>query len=285
MDGFIYIAWLREFMASGSNTYKLGATRNPAQRILSYPKGSVFVFTEMCQDPFERESELLQLFRTKFHQRLDLGREYFDGDCQEMKATVFNHLSLQNTSRISPNLSRTPVDSEVAILRFVDTHRTTLCSSSTPSDLLHARFMDFADKSGWLVTTKHGPFTKAIVRLCGATTSVGRIQGELTRIVTFPPAHSSALTPTHDHEDEDNVVKRFIDSHITPGVGFTLKMAKTVWMRHPDMYRIKRISTLKTKLETLLRTPCHEQKRMDNMKNVNVFLGFQLHDTPIVHIN
>ena len=185
MDGFIYIAWLPEFMASAANTYKLGATRNPTQRLQSYPKGTVLVFMEMCHNTFDREAELLDLFRTKFHQRPDLGNAFFDGDCQEMKATVFQHLSHPTVPSVSRQ-NRKPMDSDVAILHFVDANRAKLCASTSASDELYAKFLDFVDMSGWFVTTKHAHFTHRIVRLVGATTSVGHIDGEPTRVVTFP---------------------------------------------------------------------------------------------------
>lgn len=77
-SGYIYCIQVREFL--NTNIYKIGRTANIITRTKSYPKGSQLMFTFYCIDMYEMERLLLELFKTKYHQKTEYGREYFETD-------------------------------------------------------------------------------------------------------------------------------------------------------------------------------------------------------------
>lgn len=61
------------------------------RRFVNYPKGSKLLFAVHC--PSEKlvstETRLIRTFKSKFVQRSDIGREYFEGDPSEMTRLMF----------------------------------------------------------------------------------------------------------------------------------------------------------------------------------------------------
>ena len=91
-DHFIYILQEREFVKNNENCYKLGKTINPKQRLSSYPKGSKIFLILKCDDCDRAEKDLIDMFKTSFFSRNDIGKEYFQGDLLEMTNTVMKYL-------------------------------------------------------------------------------------------------------------------------------------------------------------------------------------------------
>jgi len=83
-DQFIYLVKTREFINSGESIYKLGKTRNPKNRLSSYPKGSRVYLLLKCFDCDKFEKDLLLDFSCNFSRVKDIGLEYFEGDIDEM---------------------------------------------------------------------------------------------------------------------------------------------------------------------------------------------------------
>lgn len=92
-DNFIYLLKEREFVKSGENVYKLGKTSNPKNRLSAYPKGSMILFLTVCNDCGIAEKELLSKFRSIFIQRLDIGREYFEGGKFDMLRILYHYFT------------------------------------------------------------------------------------------------------------------------------------------------------------------------------------------------
>lgn len=76
----IYIVWLREYVLSKKNVYKIGNTGNIFQRMRNHPKGSKLLYMSITPHSKIIETGLIALFKTHFIWRTDLGREYFEGD-------------------------------------------------------------------------------------------------------------------------------------------------------------------------------------------------------------
>lgn len=92
LSGFIYILQLREFIKTKEEIYKIGMTKDISKRILQYPKGTqlhMALFTENVQ---VCERFLINKFRQDFKGRLDIGREYFEGDRTTMIETIYNYI-------------------------------------------------------------------------------------------------------------------------------------------------------------------------------------------------
>lgn len=88
--GIIYLIHVREFIKTGENIYKIGqSSRNGMKRIKEYPKGSKLLLL-LRLNGYERqiESLLIKKFIYFFIQRRDIGKEYFEGDCEKMKFLI-----------------------------------------------------------------------------------------------------------------------------------------------------------------------------------------------------
>jgi len=101
-SGYIYLAMTREFIQSGEPVVKAGRTADP-NRIKGYGKGAMYLLFGFVSDMFEAEKSLLGVLATRFTQRLDLGREYFEGDVLSMKAVVHSYLSSIDIADSSAN--------------------------------------------------------------------------------------------------------------------------------------------------------------------------------------
>lgn len=88
--GFIYLIQEREFVKTGESVFKVGKTQDYKRRFQSYPKFSVVIMFFCCVRISECENALLLAMKSRFRQRLDVGREYFEGDPLETK-TLFIH--------------------------------------------------------------------------------------------------------------------------------------------------------------------------------------------------
>lgn len=86
----IYLIQLREFVRNNEPVYKIGkTTQNGLARVKSYPKGSVVLMQTTCCDCTACETKLIHLFKTKYTQRTEYGREYFEGNAASMKHDIF----------------------------------------------------------------------------------------------------------------------------------------------------------------------------------------------------
>lgn len=90
--GYVYTCLLREFINSGETVIKVGMTMDPAVRIKQYPKGSIFTSTMYKRDPRNAEARLVDEFKKDFTQRFDIGKEYFEGDFDDIHNLFFNTL-------------------------------------------------------------------------------------------------------------------------------------------------------------------------------------------------
>lgn len=91
--GFIYLVHTREFINSDQNIYKIGRTRNLTRRLKSYPKGSQCLFSIQTNDEINDERNLIDIFKYSFIQRLDIGKEYFEGNIDKMMNIIENNLN------------------------------------------------------------------------------------------------------------------------------------------------------------------------------------------------
>ncbi len=82
---YIYLLREREFLQSHQNIYKIGKTNRPILvRLWQYPKGSEIIFLKRVFDCSIVEAKILEIFCKCFTQRQDIGKEYFEGDPNDM---------------------------------------------------------------------------------------------------------------------------------------------------------------------------------------------------------
>lgn len=84
-QGANYMAHLREFRNSKQEIYKIGGTERPVvERIRDYPKDTMLIVYANVLNHQESEQELIKIFDIKFINRPDIGREYYEGNKNDM---------------------------------------------------------------------------------------------------------------------------------------------------------------------------------------------------------
>jgi len=92
MEG-IYLIHIREFIKSKENVLKLGRSDNLDNRVRQYPKGSNILFMMKCKDSILCEQYLLNLFNIKFTHKSEYGKEFFEGNEDEMIDEIYKYLN------------------------------------------------------------------------------------------------------------------------------------------------------------------------------------------------
>jgi len=95
--GYIYLLQTRESIERDETIYKIGrTTQESLTRFQSYPKNSKLLLHIQCIDCVTLEKYLIDLFTTQF-ERCDrcvlYGKEYFNGDYNEMMETILNNIN------------------------------------------------------------------------------------------------------------------------------------------------------------------------------------------------
>lgn len=89
----VYIVYLRESILLSQNVYKIGRTSGPIlKRMNGYPKGSALMLHVVVVDSRQVEQLIKLSLRNKFHQRTDMGIEYFEGNYVDIR-TEFMKIS------------------------------------------------------------------------------------------------------------------------------------------------------------------------------------------------
>ena len=117
---YIYLIQVREFVNLNECIYKLGKTQQVyINRFKQYPKGSILLSQQPCYDCDSTEKELIQLFKTKYVHRTDIGHEYFMGDCLEMiyDNNVYINTFFKNNEKciISQSPEDQTIDEKIAL--------------------------------------------------------------------------------------------------------------------------------------------------------------------------
>ena len=90
-EHYIYLLYLREFIRTRENIYKIGKTTQPGgKRFSQYPKGSIMLCIIICKNCHKLEKELIKLFKGKYIFQKDYGNEYFQGDYISMITDIAN---------------------------------------------------------------------------------------------------------------------------------------------------------------------------------------------------
>lgn len=105
---YLYLLREREFIIGGKNIYKIGRTvqkqhQRPFQRFEGYSKDTEIQVMRSVPDCIIAERQLLQLFKNKFTHRVDIGREYFEGDPNLMSQVFFDFVQdIKNANSDQP---------------------------------------------------------------------------------------------------------------------------------------------------------------------------------------
>ena len=87
----VYLLIEREFIKTGEKIQKIGrSSRENDLRIKQYPKGSQLIVLCNVRNSVLMEKEILTKFKQTYKHRTDIGNEYFEGDCFEMRNLFFD---------------------------------------------------------------------------------------------------------------------------------------------------------------------------------------------------
>jgi hypothetical protein len=96
---YVYLIQEREFVRSKEPVFKIGRTKQPnVERVTQYPKDSQFICQICCDDCAICEKNIIQLFKTKYIHRTDIGNEYFEGDYRYMTDDIANIVKLNRNN-------------------------------------------------------------------------------------------------------------------------------------------------------------------------------------------
>jgi len=100
----LYLIHIRECVMKNSNIYKIGRSNNLANRIYQYPNSSIVYLLIECPDSKKHESELINLFTSKYKLKKFYGNEYFEGELESMKQDIISYVKTHyNVFRIVNN--------------------------------------------------------------------------------------------------------------------------------------------------------------------------------------
>lgn len=156
-----------------------------------YPKGSSFLLMQRCNtNVVNAEIQILRKLSTICKQRLDIGREYFEGEATVILETVFKQcISSKNTQLPPPtNSSETTVCVDRLLCKFMNSIRADLSGVSTDAFALHDKLIAFAKSADYVgkeVTLRQ--MVSGLRVLCGASSEYADIgDGTRSLVIKFP---------------------------------------------------------------------------------------------------
>jgi hypothetical protein len=186
--GHLYLVWEREFVKSSETIYKIGMTENIMKRMSQYPKGSNMLFCILTSNVAFAEKSLIQAFCVNYKARPDIGREYFEGNADDMINTMITFvLSNRESLPIEPD-SCVPKkrDDSMVIMEYVDMHRDQLSKQTLKSKEIYNSFIQWIEKNGYTNYLSHTKMTRELVKAYGVSTKVHRFTSGTDQALVFP---------------------------------------------------------------------------------------------------
>jgi hypothetical protein len=97
----IYLVREREFVNNDKLIFKLGKSittnfgrDNFLKDFKDLPKGRHLIGYWRCDDCDRSEDELLDIFRSKFKEKLSIGKKYFEGNPRDMMILIDNYFKI-----------------------------------------------------------------------------------------------------------------------------------------------------------------------------------------------
>jgi hypothetical protein len=107
---YIYIFREREFVKTKENIFKIGRTSDWIKRYKQYPKGSELLFVMQVSESIQIENKIISILKECSTQRLDIGREYFEGEKYLIMEQVLN--VCKNNNQIKEEIEEVLVNKE-----------------------------------------------------------------------------------------------------------------------------------------------------------------------------
>ena len=86
----IYLLQTYSCIITNNTVYKIGMSNNLYRRLQDYPNGSLVYLAIECHNTKQHETNLINIFKTKFTNKPFYGTEYFEGDKTLMISTIID---------------------------------------------------------------------------------------------------------------------------------------------------------------------------------------------------
>lgn len=143
---YIYLLQEREFIKLNEPVYKIGKTTQPNhKRFKQYPNYSSLLLQSICSDCNSIEKELIHSFKTKFKQRVDIGREYFEGNYLDMIVVINKIIQNYTIQQYIPIIEPIEINEEISNLynNFITTYIRYDLDSKVNRTKLYELFQDW----------------------------------------------------------------------------------------------------------------------------------------------
>lgn len=206
-SGYIYIIITREFLKQNESVFKVGTTKDMIQRFHAYPKGSVLLYNRFVHDATGKETLVLKVLRDEYIHRKDIGREYFEGNVNNIIATVNENLQeplelffTQNNKEDDNNKNVKPrvIDPDAIITRFYEENKHQfqyMMKSALVYDMFTSWILANQAKIGRTLSQRR--LTSGLKELFGANVKVMRVGEDVAQVMYLPGISPPSLINTH----------------------------------------------------------------------------------------
>ena len=182
----IYLIHEREFINKNEYIIKIGRTNNIAKRFLQYPKGSRLVFSIYVNptDLINMEKQLLYKFGGVFRARTDIGREYFEGDVNEMIKAIVEDVQYDGKKQEEKEIVFIKKDPTIALMEYVNENREIFSKSIIPSKYFYNEFLEYIKSYDLHVT--HTKMSRDLSKCYNVKHKVHRFESGVEQGLCFP---------------------------------------------------------------------------------------------------
>jgi hypothetical protein len=185
----IYLIQEREFINTNESVIKIGRTNNIAKRFLQYPKGSLLLFSIYINptDLISMEKQLLYKFGGVFRARADIGREYFEGDINEMIKTIVNNVKdVKYDEKKQEDIVFIKKDPTIALMDYVNENRQILSNSIISSKYFYNEFLEYIKSKSYDLHMTHTKMSRDLSKCYNVKHKVHRFESGVEQGLCFP---------------------------------------------------------------------------------------------------
>lgn len=210
--GYIYILREREFITTGQNVYKIGMTKNVAQRMSKYPKDSELIYNHKIDNVQCVERYLINKFTEDFIPRKDIGSEYFQGNLKSMIATIYNYIMSNMPDEDTPTALQKAklIDNSDIVIKYIDEFRSELRCATVKSDDVYAAFLKWATEKNYFHNVTNANFAKELKSLFGVKKEVVNNSEGVYFSLEFPNLMPYVRKKINNKESVEKFVKEYI---------------------------------------------------------------------------
>lgn len=213
-NGYIYLLWTREFYRHNEKVYKIGRTIDLFKRMSQYPQGSKLLLSIASDNLKTIELSIIKKFSQVFKARIDIGREYFEGDVSIMIDLIIDIVKTHNDSYCylsndppsNPQSNNIKDDPTIQLMEYVKLNQLTFSSSIVKSKQFYLDYINWinnnSQNSSYL---SHTQLTRLLVKCYGVCPKPHRFDDGVEQSLVFPklvpdtvPEDNHLHTSNHD---------------------------------------------------------------------------------------